>query len=280
MRISVVVPNLNYATFLRACLDSIAAQTHADIEVILIDAGSTDGSQEIMLAYAQKAGWRYLLRPQESQIESISWGLAIATGEIQCWLNSDDMYVRDDALSRVAAVFSTHRAVDCVSFGGYYLDAAGHITSKILLLTHPLFRQADIVYRMGGFVQPATFWRQRVFAELGFDHRCPHSFDSDFLVRACHQFNVMIDQGEAVAGYRLHGKNLSMGVKSNRVRELAYLNRKHFGARARFLSLMLLCYIIRTCDVLPDRLARPLKRIIYSVNNLTSYATIYRWPSI
>ena len=279
MRISVIVPNLNYGRYLPDCLASIAAQTHADVEVFMIDAGSTDGSQQIMERYAQTAGWRFFLRSGESQIESISWGLTKATGSVQCWLNSDDQFLTRDALQRVCHTFEMYPGLDCLSMGGYYLDNHGHYTHKILLQTHPLLTQKDLAQRLG-IVQPATFWKREVFQEIGFDHRLPYSFDSDFFVLAARKFNFLLDQDEIIAGYRLHGSNLSVGIKPQRIKELAILNEKHFGRGSRFFYLYGLSYLVRACESLPPPVSNILKRLIYVANNLTAYLTIYRWPAI
>ena len=281
MKISIIVPNLNYSEYLVQCLESIAAQTNPNLEVIMIDAGSTDGSQDIMQRYAraEPTRWKYFERRGESQIESIIWGMAQSTGEIQCWINSDDTYITKNALKDVADLFAAYFELDCVSLGGYYLDRKGHFTSKILLQTHPLFRQSYIRWR-GGIVQPATFWKRAVFAKLGLDRSLRYSFDTKFFILACHRFNVLIDQTQMIAGYRLHGLNLSMGVKAKRIHELARLDREVNGLGARYFYLWFLARLVNVIDWLPGGCAAPIKKSVHWLNNLLSYLTVYRWPGI
>ena len=100
-KISLVIPNLNYGEYLEACLSSVAAQSHRELEVILIDGGSIDHSQQVFQTFAAQYGWKFFVRPNESQAAAIAWGLAHTTGEVQGWLNSDDLFLTARALKSV-----------------------------------------------------------------------------------------------------------------------------------------------------------------------------------
>jgi glycosyltransferase involved in cell wall biosynthesis len=281
MNISIVVPNLNYGRYLPECLSSIAGQLYRDFDVVLIDAGSTDGSQQIMRDSARKYGsnWRFFERPGESQIDSIAWGLTLSNGDVQCWLNSDDVFIARDAFGRVVNLMENYPQMDCLSMGGYYIDGDGHFTHRILLQTHPLLTQRDLALRLG-IVQPATFWRRKVFQTLGFDRSLRFSFDSDFFLLAAKRFNFVLDQNEMIAGYRLHEANLSLGVKPERIAELALLSKKHHGRNCRSMYLLALSRLVGYCEKAPPAIASRLKKGIYRTNNLIAHWSIYRWPAI
>lgn len=102
MKFSIVTPLLNGAKFLKSTIASLRSQSHADYEHIVVDAGSTDGSIEIVeAAVASDARIRLIEAADSSQYEAIDIGFAQSNGEMLSWLNADDLYA-PWALSTVA----------------------------------------------------------------------------------------------------------------------------------------------------------------------------------
>ena len=87
--ITIITPSLNQAAFLPRCIDSVLSQD-VDLEYIIVDGGSTDGSTEILERYRSKA--TLIIEPDRGQADALSKGFDIASGSILGWLNSDDMY--------------------------------------------------------------------------------------------------------------------------------------------------------------------------------------------
>ena len=111
MKISIVVPSYNYARFIAACLGSIRQQTHQDFEVLIADGGSNDGSLEIIDQFcATDARFRLVSTSDEGQADAIYKAFAHATGDLLCFLNSDDCYLASDVLSHVIETFEIGRA--------------------------------------------------------------------------------------------------------------------------------------------------------------------------
>jgi glycosyltransferase involved in cell wall biosynthesis len=90
--ISVVVPSLNQARFLDDTLASLFAQTVGRVEVLLMDGGSTDGTDEVIRKYSDRlAFWRS--HPDGGQAAAINEGMRRSTGDVLCWLNADDLHL-------------------------------------------------------------------------------------------------------------------------------------------------------------------------------------------
>ena len=99
--VSVIIPVYNVEKYLRRCLDSVVGQTYKDLEIILVDDGSTDGSTEICEEYAKKDSRIRFLRKQNGGLSSArNAGLLVATGEYVTFVDSDD-YIEDFTYERL-----------------------------------------------------------------------------------------------------------------------------------------------------------------------------------
>lgn len=179
MVVSVVTPSLNQAQFLEATIRSVLEQTHPDVEYLVVDGGSTDGSADIIRRYAGRLA-HWVSEADGGQADAVNKGWRRARGEILAYLNSDDLYF-PDAVQRIVAYFAQHPDVDLV-YGAYQLvDADGHEmgapvelpdVSLSWLMRHPL-------------PQPTTFLRRRLLERVGFfDPTLHYVFDWDFWLRA------------------------------------------------------------------------------------------------
>ena len=102
-RISVVTVSYNQAAYLEDCLRSVLDQDYPNLEYIVVDAVSSDGSQEILRHYEPQLS-RLIIEPDEGQSHGLNKGLDLATGDILTWINSDDM-LAPGALRRAALAF-------------------------------------------------------------------------------------------------------------------------------------------------------------------------------
>ncbi len=111
-KISVVTPSFNQAPFLEETIRSVLTQGYTDLEYIVMDGGSTDGSVEIIRKYADRlAHWEST--GAEGQSAAIRSGFALANGEIFGWLNSDDT-LAPGTLRKGGEFFAAHPDVDLV----------------------------------------------------------------------------------------------------------------------------------------------------------------------
>ncbi|TFH31827.1 MAG: glycosyltransferase, partial [Anaerolineales bacterium] len=90
--VSIVMPSFNQVRFLETALGSVLEQDYPNIELLVIDGGSTDGSLEVLQQYADRLAY-WQSRPDEGQADAINQGLQRTKGKYVAWLNSDDVYL-------------------------------------------------------------------------------------------------------------------------------------------------------------------------------------------
>jgi glycosyltransferase involved in cell wall biosynthesis len=273
MKVSIAIPSLNYARFLPACLDSCAAQTHGDIEVLIADGGSTDGSIDIIERYCgQDARFRFVSQTDNGQADAVNRALQHATGEIVCFLNADDLYLRNDVMAQVVSIFQADADLGLLSMGGEYVDADGKTLRPVRLRYHPFDSQRWMKWRTA-VLQPATFWRASISREHPFCARFHFVFDVEFFWYAYQRYRWH-EVSLTAAGYRLHGSNKSTSVREDRIRELVDMERIKFGERslrARYLER------VAGAVAYTGQIGR---RVIYNFVNSVSFLSCYRLPSI
>ena len=108
-RVSIVTISFNQAEFLERTIESVLAQDYPEIEYIVVDPGSTDGSREIIDRYRSRIS-KVILRPDRGAADGLNHGFAEATGEIFGFLNSDDLLL-PGAASKAAGFFDKHQDV-------------------------------------------------------------------------------------------------------------------------------------------------------------------------
>jgi glycosyltransferase involved in cell wall biosynthesis len=130
VRLSVVVPSFNQAAYLRQTLNSIANQHYPNLELIVLDGGSTDGSLEIIKEYEDIIS-HFESGPDGGQAAALNKGFAMATGDIIAWQNSDDLYLPGFFRALEAAV-GNYPDAEFLIANCYVVDPSGRIQSPTL----------------------------------------------------------------------------------------------------------------------------------------------------
>ncbi|MBQ7540160.1 MAG: glycosyltransferase [Bacteroidaceae bacterium] len=162
-KITVVTPSYNQAKFLERTILSIINQDYPNLEYIVCDGGSTDGSVEIIKRYADKIDW-WCSERDNGQTDAINKGMHHATGEIVGWINSDDILL-PGALHELARLATEHKDSDV--FMGHVVrfdDKDRIISFNIVPPPLPAFYRHGIFY----FSQQGWWWRRRIFDEIGY----------------------------------------------------------------------------------------------------------------
>ena len=114
MKISIITITFNSATTLQRALDSVQQQTYKDIEHVIVDGASTDGTKDLIAAYAGKhKNVRWISEPDDGIYNALNKGIALATGDVIGFLHSDDVFASPDVITQIAAALEQNK-VDVV----------------------------------------------------------------------------------------------------------------------------------------------------------------------
>jgi len=181
-KISVVTPSFNQAFYLEECLDSIFSQNYPNLECIIIDGGSTDESISIIRKH-EKHIFYWHSKPDEGHYAAVNEGFQISSGEIMCWLNSDDMFHRK-GLTVLVEVFSSHPDVEFLTGKRIGFNENGGRLSfgyesqrwwRDLLLDPECLLDPPLC-----IMQEATSWRRSLWEKAGAALNLQYKYAADF----------------------------------------------------------------------------------------------------
>ena len=181
-KISVIVPCYNHVTFIEGTLQSILNQGYPNLELIVIDGGSDDGSVEIIERYAQHLDY-WVSERDEGQTHALIKGFSHATGDIQCWLNSDDQH-EPSTLAEVADYFESHPDVDAVFGDTTWIDTDGN---ALRIQREIPFNRFIWLYTYNYVMGMSMFWRRSLYETVGgLDANFNLAMDADLWIRFSH----------------------------------------------------------------------------------------------
>lgn len=221
-RVSIITPSFNQAQFLEETILSVLNQDYANIEYIIIDGGSTDGSVEIIRRYASRLAF-WMSEPDRGQADAINKGFRRATGEIVAWLNADDVYVTCDAVRQIVAAFSAHPNADIVYGDALTIDEHSYIRRVRLL---PDF-DPQLLLRTCFLVQPAVFMRARVVQSQSLDDTLDVGMDYKLWLACAQEFKFW-HLNRLIAGDRNHRQRKTVSQIDN-ARQTEGRLQKQFG---------------------------------------------------
>lgn len=118
--VGVVISNYNYARFLRTCIDTVLSQTYRNIEILVVDDGSTDDSRTVLESYGRKV--RAIFQANGGQAAALGAGLSVTNGDIICLLDADDGWF-PNKVERVVQELERHRTCDWLGHPLEVVDA-------------------------------------------------------------------------------------------------------------------------------------------------------------
>jgi glycosyltransferase involved in cell wall biosynthesis len=235
MRISIVTISFNQARFLRTCIESVITQGIEDLEYILVDPGSTDGSRDIVDSYGDSI--RRIYEKDAGPADGLNKGFALANGDVFGFLNADDALL-PGSLENVRARFAARPDLDVLCGSGYIIDADGlrrsHVVASrftpwlyahgaVTVFQQGVFFRAEQFRKAGGFnVNNRTCWDGELFLEMAIRGARYDSVAADLALFRIHDDSIS-GSGRLNSAYEGDCERLFTRVTGRRRREADHL---------------------------------------------------------
>lgn len=210
--VSIITPSFNQASYLEQTIQSVLDQDHADIEYLVIDGGSTDGSVDIIKKYVPRLAY-WVSEKDAGQADAINKGMARAKGDIVAWLNSDDYYL-PGTISAAVKAFDENPDVVLVYADMLAVDEHGQTFNT--LRYRQLTLEELLCFQIIG--QPGVFMRRAAFEKVGgLDLSYHFMLDHHLWIRIAAQGRILhIPQTWSAARYHPAAKNRAQAAAFGR----------------------------------------------------------------
>lgn len=204
-KISIITVVLDNMAFIHDAIESVLAQSHPDVEYIVIDGGSRDGSLETIRSYGDRIAV-VISEPDEGIYDAMNKGLALATGDIIGFLNADDFYASNKVLSHVAKTFTD---TNCeVLYGDLDYVSRTNKNSVVRRWRSGTFAAHKF---LSGWMppHPTFFVRKQVYQQLGgYNKQLNMAADYELMLRFCYFNNLRVAYlPEVMVKMRLGGQS-------------------------------------------------------------------------
>lgn len=203
-KISIVTPSFNQGRYIERTIRSVLSQGYPDLEYIVMDGGSTDGTIKILERYQDMLTW--VTEPDNGQSHAINKAMQMARGEVLAYINTDDLYA-PGALFEVGRYFLNHPGANWLTGRCRIVGPTGEEIRRLVTRykTFWLRLQAVDVLPVLNFIsQPATFWTRSVLEAVGpFDEDLHYAMDYDYWLRVARRFRLHVLHVQ-LADFRIH----------------------------------------------------------------------------
>lgn len=209
MKFSIVTISFNQAQFLEQAIRSVIEQDYSDIEYIVVDPGSTDGSREIIERYRDRIT-RVIFEPDDGPADGLNKGFTLATGEIFGFLNSDDILL-PSTIQKVVNIFQQRPDLDVISGHSVIIDAEG---KKVRISHSDSFSLRATAYGYCVLMQPSTFFRRDAYLlSGGFNIENQLNWDGELFVDMSLKGAKYGLINDVWSGYRVHKDSITGSKK-------------------------------------------------------------------
>lgn len=205
LKVSIVTISFNQAAFLERTLLSVLDQDYPDIEYIVVDPGSSDGSRDIIERYRQRLS-TVIYEPDKGAADGLNKGFAASTGDVLGFLNSDDLLF-PDAVSAAVNALAKHSDVDVVSGHAKIIDPNDFV---LRLAYSDRMSVRNYVYGAVALIQPSTFFRRSAYLRVGgfnVDNRA--TWDGELFLEMARAGSRFCIDDKIWSGYRLHNASIT-----------------------------------------------------------------------
>jgi len=235
-KISVVTPSYNQGQFIEETILSVLGQHYPNLEYIIIDGGSTDNTIEIIRKYEKHISY-WISEKDGGQSQAINKGFKVATGDIFCWLNSDDMFM-PHTLDYIYRNIDINEAGICFGNCIHFKEDVDGVTSwgsdVVNMSVNTSLDIRDFI------IQPSSFWSKKVWELVGPLREDVHfAFDWEWFLRAERQEIKLNAVSKCLSLYRYHKEHKTGSGGLQRQQEILKLY-KAYSARYAELYEMLM----------------------------------------
>ena len=237
--VTIVTPSFNQAPYLETTIRSVLEQDYPNIEYIVMDGGSNDGSAEIIKRYADRLAY-WESEKDKGQTDAINKGFARSHGEILAWLNSDDV-LYPHAVREAVSYLTEHPECGLVYGDSDFIDAKGNVIGRFNA------KQTDYKKLTEGYVhipQQASFWRADLWKQVGpLDDTIYFAMDYDLWLRLAKISEVKYLSGhEPWAAFRLHADAKTIAEDDRCWPDMLRIHKRNGGS---VFSLLYAKYLLR-----------------------------------
>ncbi|HBI00613.1 MAG TPA: glycosyltransferase family 2 protein [Flavobacteriales bacterium] len=224
MKVTVVIPSYNQGHFIEETILSLKAQGVSDLEVLLLDGGSTDNTLKVIERH-NKVFKTIISEKDNGQADAINRGFKMATGDILCWLNSDD-YLMPRTLEKVLEIFRTRGNGMVIGNAMHFYQGSSRIRGSEVCERHGKYDIRLVDY----LIQPSTFWTRDVWERTGtLDENLSYVFDWDWFIRAIRSGISVFPVYDYLSAYRIHSEHKSGTGGNKRLQEISDIYAKYSG---------------------------------------------------
>jgi glycosyltransferase involved in cell wall biosynthesis len=238
-KISVITPSYNQGQFLERTILSILNQNYPNVEYIIIDGGSTDNSVEIIKKYETHIAY-WVSEKDRGQTDAINKGMRKATGDIVCWINSDDILL-PGALQIVARYFNKHPDIEFLNGLTVRIDKNDKILGIGHILNNKWFHKRGI-YNIS---QQGMFWKKCIFDKVGeLDETFHYAMDTEWIIRLYENKIKMARINKPLGAIRIHESTKTAFANANNMWKIDQekISQKYNGIYAAFNRSLILLY--------------------------------------
>ena len=223
--VSVITPSWNSAHYIEQTILSVINQTYRNVEYIITDGGSSDGTLDIIRKYENSIDY-WVSEMDGGMYHAINKGMQYASGEIVAYLNSDDLYY-PDTLEKVVNFFADNLSAELVYGNLDFIDEEGN---KLYTQIYPRFNLNLFISANCSMIgQPAAFWRSSLLKKTGmFNESLKMAADFEFFIRAG-MFGRIMYTPDVLAAFRTHKLSLTSTQSQRGKDEVRLIRKKYFA---------------------------------------------------
>ena len=210
-KVSVIIPVYNYEKYIKESVDSCLSQTYKNLEIIVVDDGSTDSTPQILNDYGTQI--IYVQQKNMGAAVALNNGIKMSTGELVCWLSADDVFLPDKIRLQVEQ-FNLLPDYDLVYTDFYVIDSVGEIIKEVESAWNPPSRAISQILKEN-FINGSTVMMKKKAWEAvdGFYERIPANVDTHMWIKLLLKNFKFLLLPEKLVKYRVHESSQTSNTK-------------------------------------------------------------------